>query len=57
MNGFWKKTGKRFSSALLALVLVLSLMPAAMAVDCENGEHVGPVVTERSEPTCITDGY
>ena len=26
MNGFWKKTGKRFSSALLALVLVLSAL-------------------------------
>lgn len=31
MNGFWKKTGKRFSSALLALVLVLSLTPMALA--------------------------
>ncbi len=40
MNGFWKKTGKRFSSALLALVLVLSLMPAAMAEPAtQDHEH------------------
>ena len=36
MNRFWKK---RLPAILLAMVMVLGMVPAAMAADCPSGQH------------------
>ena len=53
MNGLWKK---RIPAFLLTLVMIVSLMPAALAADCPDGNHQwdGGEITE--EPTCINAG-
>jgi len=55
MRRFWKK---QLPAALLALIMMVSLVPAALAVGCtsENGEHTWGDWTLTNPPTCNKDG-
>ena len=55
------KTMKRFfrkqlPAILLALTMMVSLVPAAMAEDCPDGNHQWDSGTVTEEPTCTTSG-
>ena len=55
------KTMKRFfrkqlPAILLALTMMVSLVPAAMAGDCPDGNHQWDSGTVTKEPTCTTSG-
>ena len=55
------KTMKRFfrkqlPAILLALTMMVSLVPAAMAEDCPDGKHKWDSGTVTVEPTCTTSG-
>ena len=55
------KTMKRFfrkqlPAILLALTMMVSLVPAAMAEDCPDGNHQWDSGTVTKEPTCTTSG-
>ena len=55
------KAMKRFSrehlpAILLALTMMVSLVPAAMAGDCPDGNHKWDSGTVTEEPTCTTSG-
>ena len=49
MHGFWKR---KLPAFLLALVLVTSLIPAAAAADCSDGEHDWSPWTTTIEADC-----
>ncbi len=55
MNGLWKK---RISALAMALVMIVSLMPAALAADCTSadGQHAWGSWNTTEEATCIADG-
>lgn len=53
MNGLWKK---RIPAFLLTLVMIVSLMPAALAVDCAENAHIWDAGTITDEPTCVNAG-
>ena len=55
------KTMKRFlkkqlPAILLALTMMVSLLPAAVAADCPDGNHQWDAGTVTVEPTCTTSG-
>lgn len=54
MNGFWKK---RVPAFLLALVILASLAPAALAVDeCADGDHSWTDWDQQVAPKCNEEG-
>ena len=53
MNGLWKK---RLTASFLALVMMMSLVPAALAADCADGQHQWDAGTVTKEPTCSQSG-
>ena len=52
MNGLWKK---RVSAFLMALVMIASLMPMALAADC-TGEHQWDSGHVTKAPSCTETG-
>ena len=53
MKRFFKK---QLPAILLALTMMVSLVPAAMAGDCPDGNHKWDSGTVTVEPTCTTSG-
>ena len=47
---------KQLPAILLALTMMVSLVPAAMAEDCPDGKHKWDSGTVTVEPTCTTSG-
>lgn len=47
---------KQLPAILLALTMMVSLVPAAMAGDCPDGNHKWDSGTVTVEPTCTTSG-
>ena len=47
---------KQLPAILLALTMMVSLVPAAMAADCPDGNHQWDSGTVTEEPTCTRSG-